>query len=510
MLLEDIGVPGMRGADGKSVISPALLSVLPYPVVRFSGPCWEVHGASQAAYDQLGVSSFAELSAAARTALEPVAAKIATSVWVGRGVLVVPWAYGGVIGEATVAAEPGGAWLLCLPNVASSRSCTAPGDMLLGEPLLRMLRLLPVPMWWSRRVDGAIGKNEYAHDLPRCQVSRGMVAPCTEAVIRAAGCGVRPGAPVPARLSFHISPEPGITATTQVVDLGRCGRWQVLTHHPRSGALAMVTMAFDEQRARNGLAATLAAREVVAQLSETEQLGREEVRAEVAREVHDNLGQELTLLRLALREFQGALTREDSASEGRWRPYLDRVVQQTDTIMSTARRIAYEQRVDNLTQKGLAAAATEYVLQVEARTGLRCSIEIAAGWEAPDQRMSRHLYRSIQELLNNVVKHAGAQRVCVQLAFAGNCYFLEVRDDGKGFELGEVDARAATHLGLRSLRERVAVYGGQLSVRSRPEVNGSAVRLYLPERRKTRREGSTIEGIFHPNRRETDNESLPG
>lgn len=467
-----------------------MLSALPYPIVRFSGPCWEVHGASPAARDQLG-ATHAEMSAAVRLALEPYASKIVSEVWVGRGVLVLPWRRHGVVGDATLAGQPDGSWLLCLPSAPVPRVGESENGALQGEPLLSLLRLLPVPMWWAHR-DDKVGHNNYVRDLPRCQMPGSTHVSCTEAVIRAAGCGLRTGQQLPAHRSFHQAPGREVTATSHTVDLERCGRWQVLTHYPTSGSVAVVTMAFDEQRAQNSLAAAQAARQVVAELSESQQDGREEVRAEVAREVHDNLGQELTVLRLALRDFKNVLATDDEQCTGRWRPHLDRLSRQTDVIMDTARRIAYEQRVDILTQKGLSEAAAEYVLQVEARTGLRCSLEIAPGWVAPDLRMSRHLYRSIQELLNNVVKHAGAQRAGVQLAFAGNCYLLEVRDDGKGFELGAVDARGASHIGLRSLRERAAVYGGELSVVSRPTVEGCAVRLYLPERRKARRDADSV------------------
>ena len=114
-----------------------------------------------------------------------------------------------------------------------------------------------------------------------------------------------------------------------------------------------------------------------------------------------------------------------------------------------------------------------------APTGLR----IAADQSAPDARLKRAgqtvVLRLVQEALQNVRKHAAAAQVSVTSRVEGDAWVLQVRDDGRGFDVGAVAARGRRNFGLQFMRERAELIGARFEVRSRPD-GGTVVWLAIP------------------------------
>lgn len=208
-------------------------------------------------------------------------------------------------------------------------------------------------------------------------------------------------------------------------------------------------------------------------LAEHLQLAREEERARIAREVHDELGQTLTALKLDLAWLKGRLVR---------RPELAGRVAETsglaDTAIRSVRRISTALRPVVLDDLGLAPAVEWLAHDVEARTGIRCLLgppfeDLDAGGE-----VSTHIFRLFQEALTNVVRHSGATEVRITLGRSEGSLRGEIRDNGRGISLQQrADPQA---LGLLSMRERVRLLGGEIAIGAGPE-GGTAVQFRCPK-----------------------------
>jgi signal transduction histidine kinase len=128
---------------------------------------------------------------------------------------------------------------------------------------------------------------------------------------------------------------------------------------------------------------------------------------------------------------------------------------------------------------GLEGAIGESLDHLKALSGLTATTDLAA----PPSRLSSNqrtvVLRVAQEALQNVRKHAGARNVSVATRLEDQTWVLEVRDDGRGFDIGAVAARGRRNFGLQFMRERAELIGAQLDVRSRPD-GGTVVRLAIP------------------------------
>jgi signal transduction histidine kinase len=264
-------------------------------------------------------------------------------------------------------------------------------------------------------------------------------------------------------------------------DFGKFGSWRMVHFplEPQGGAGyvgvlavpgsvdAMVTHSADEDMSQADLTEILQAREAE--------------RASLAREVHDSLGQELTGLKMDVRQLHNLVMNSGNPSMvvlGK----LQSIRAHVDTLVASARNIAYAMKADPVGVKGLAHAAHELVLGIRARMGLQIQLEIMPGWVEPDKKIAHHMHRSLQEMLNNVSKHAKATHCLVQLGFDGGKYGLEVRDDGVGIPAEVATGINIRSMGLKNLKERADLCGGQLFFKTRPDVEGTVMRIELPVR----------------------------
>jgi signal transduction histidine kinase len=199
---------------------------------------------------------------------------------------------------------------------------------------------------------------------------------------------------------------------------------------------------------------------------------QERERTRIARELHDDLGQSLTALKMDVVGFLGAHPERPETA-----PLRERIVRILDSTVTAVQRISAELRPSALDDLGLAAALESEARVFEERTGIECELSLDTDAEDLDGERAAAVYRIVQEALTNVARHSDASRVEIRLRQRPSELLLEVRDDGRGMTGEEMDAAAS--LGLIGMRERAAVVGGTLEldgVRGR----GTIVTLRVP------------------------------
>lgn len=200
---------------------------------------------------------------------------------------------------------------------------------------------------------------------------------------------------------------------------------------------------------------------------------QESERRHLARELHDEIGQALTAVKVLL---QRAIREGGDARER-----LDETIAVVDQTIRQVRGIALDLRPAMLDDLGLVAALRWYVERVAARTGLEGRFVVDPEEIRASKEVETACFRVAQEALTNMARHARARRFTVELLRGGKGLDLIVRDDGIGFDPDEAARRAAggASLGLAGIRERVALVGGHVGFVSR-EGDGSAVRVFFP------------------------------
>jgi PAS domain S-box-containing protein len=202
------------------------------------------------------------------------------------------------------------------------------------------------------------------------------------------------------------------------------------------------------------------------------QVAREEEAKRIAREIHDDLGQALTVLKMDIARLKGRAAADPALAESL--AQMDDVV---DGAVTTTRRIAADLRPAILDDLGLAAAIAWHAEQVSARAGFELTVDVPDSDVSVDAAGAIVLYRVLQEALTNVARHARASHVTIQLRERAPHVTLEIRDDGRGF-----DPEAPTRsFGLLGMRERTASVGGRLEVESAPG-KGARVRAQVPRK----------------------------
>ena len=210
---------------------------------------------------------------------------------------------------------------------------------------------------------------------------------------------------------------------------------------------------------------------------------REEERTAIAREIHDRLGQSLTVIRM---DAAGIARRAETDAGLPKEELLDRLRElsgHVDRLIHDVRRISAELRPAVLDDLGLVAALEWEAEQWQARTGIRCTVRSEPGEPPkPAHDVSTVVFRVFQEALTNVERHAGANAVEISLAGGAEHLLVEIRDDGRGIRGSELaDPRS---LGLLGMRERARRVGGTAMIASAVP-HGTIVTLRLPFRRPT-------------------------
>ena len=198
---------------------------------------------------------------------------------------------------------------------------------------------------------------------------------------------------------------------------------------------------------------------------------REEERARISREVHDELGQSLTAVKMDLAWLAGRLPRRN----GQMLKRIRSTRQLADSIIQSIRRISTELRPAVL-DLGLAAAVEWQVQEFQARSGIQCKVRLLTR-EVVASNASTAMFRIFQETLTNVARHAKATRAEVVLQKQRDRLVLLIRDNGRGFD--QADPSLSKSLGLLGMRERAAILGGRVNISSAPG-KGTTVTAWIP------------------------------
>ncbi len=201
---------------------------------------------------------------------------------------------------------------------------------------------------------------------------------------------------------------------------------------------------------------------------------REEERTRIAREVHDELGHALTSCKLDLSWLATKLPRDQ-------RPLLEKtraLSSHIDSTIQMVRRIATELRPGILDHLGLVAALEWQANEFQNRTGIKCEVHSNLREQQLDQNLRTTFFRIFQETLTNVIRHAGATQVTVDLTENDDRITLEVKDNGRGISRNEITNTRS--MGLLGMRERAALLGGLFRIGRLAHGKGTRVSVSIP------------------------------
>jgi signal transduction histidine kinase len=200
---------------------------------------------------------------------------------------------------------------------------------------------------------------------------------------------------------------------------------------------------------------------------------REEERARIAREIHDELGQVLTGLKMDIMWLAKRL----AGTEAQLVEKTETMRRLIDSTMHLIRRISTGLRPEILDDMGLVAAIGWQAKEFQKRMGMRCRIKLPEDQAVPDKELSTAVFRIFQEILTNIARHAKASSVNVQLSIADDFLKLKVADDGIG--ISESQIRGHGSLGLLGMQERAQLFGGEVSIRG-ASGRGTTVSVTIP------------------------------
>lgn len=199
---------------------------------------------------------------------------------------------------------------------------------------------------------------------------------------------------------------------------------------------------------------------------------REEERKNIAREIHDELGQQLTVLKM---EVAWAIRKLNQP--GKREVKLEGLLETIDGTMRSVRRICSELRPTLLDDLGLVAALQWHAGQLQSSTGINIDINAPEEISNLTPEIKTGMYRIFQESLTNVVRHADAKKVDVCLAVADKMIILHIKDDGKGFDISASSQKRT--LGILGMKERSLGMGGEYIIESYPG-RGTSVMVTIP------------------------------
>jgi signal transduction histidine kinase len=201
---------------------------------------------------------------------------------------------------------------------------------------------------------------------------------------------------------------------------------------------------------------------------------REEERARIARDLHDDIGQRVASLSIGLSRAQRNMPDASGAS----RQALSALEQQTTQLSADLRHLSHELHPSALEHLGLLEALRERCDDFTQDSGVAVRLDVSDTWPEVSNAFALCLYRVAQEALRNVARHAQARQVTVALDRLDGHLTMQVSDDGCGFDPTNATARRKG-LGLISLAERVRMLGGELAITAGPG-NGTHLAVTLP------------------------------
>jgi two-component system, NarL family, sensor histidine kinase UhpB len=201
---------------------------------------------------------------------------------------------------------------------------------------------------------------------------------------------------------------------------------------------------------------------------------QEEERKNIARSLHDDTGQALSMLIINLERLEDRLPMQ----EDELRNKLAASRNLASGILTELRKIVYGLRPTILDDLGLVPAIRWYARSVLETNGVQVNLSLPGGAFELSSHLSTALFRIAQEAINNIMRHANASESNIALFFDQGKVYLTIRDNGKGFNTGQISEQAVAmqHLGLIGIKERATLVGGEVSIESVP---GKGTRLQV-------------------------------
>ncbi|MCW8886264.1 MAG: histidine kinase [Motiliproteus sp.] len=203
-------------------------------------------------------------------------------------------------------------------------------------------------------------------------------------------------------------------------------------------------------------------------LTETLMQIQEKERAALARELHDDLGQHITGIRA-----QAYVIPFKQQQDDQLKAISEQIIASCDAVQQSCRQLVEDLYPVVLEQLGLEAAVEELLQRFQRTTGIQCQL-VCRGFAQFDNEQASHLYRLLQEALNNTARHADATQVSIWAGTEADHWRMSISDDGCG-----LPEKIVRGMGLRSIRERCRLLGGQCTIGSTTE-GGVNIELILP------------------------------
>jgi len=246
--------------------------------------------------------------------------------------------------------------------------------------------------------------------------------------------------------------------------------WTLVRRDMRAREQRSLTLEQEQQRLESLVDERTAA---LTELSDYLQTVREEERAKLARDIHDELGGILVSAKMDVNWAEERVRRADAAAAAK----LERALKTLDEGVQIKRRIIEELRPTLLDNLGLSAALEWQLHEICDRAGLACEIATPEDDSAIPPTVAIALYRILQESLTNVLKYAQARRVNVDLAVAEGSVMLVIEDDGVGIP-DNAQSNRLSH-GISGMRQRVRALRGEFSIHRRRE-GGTLIEVHVP------------------------------
>lgn len=189
----------------------------------------------------------------------------------------------------------------------------------------------------------------------------------------------------------------------------------------------------------------------------------EEERLQIARNLHDELGQVLTALRIDIELLGKSILSGKKHEEGEIKAEIDEILQTISNINQSIIRISTGLRPEILDELGILEAIEWLALDFEKRTKIKCRIKLHLPTEVKlEKSLPITLFRVVQEALTNVARHAKATSVDISIGLEENTLYLEIRDNGTGIRSEK--AESSSSLGLIGIRERIGSLHGEFKI----------------------------------------------
>ena len=198
----------------------------------------------------------------------------------------------------------------------------------------------------------------------------------------------------------------------------------------------------------------------------------EKEKSHIAREIHDDLGQNLTILKFNLALFNKSLQLNN---EQQFK--LENIFSVVDETIQKTKKISTELRPGLIDNLGLIPAIDWYINDFQKQTGLQCFFNYSQENVEVNKDLAINVFRIIQEALTNVVKHAEAKTIHINMYNKKEKLVLEIKDDGKGIE--KKNLNKSNSFGIIGIRERAELFKGKMEIKSKPG-QGTMIRVKLP------------------------------